>query len=223
MTQARETMAEAVAASLRQAIQDGFYICGDRLVELAIAQEMGVSQNTAREALYILEREGWAQKRPRCGSFVRGFTRDEVEELYALWASVAGLALAWMLEHIPRTHLTQSLIPVIESARAQVDASNTHGVLASLFAFHEALTAVLEHSGKRTQTAALLMRLHNQARLLELARARQQPRSRAEWDALVAEYEYLMGMIKFANSADAKEAISGRIEADGRAVLGALY
>ncbi len=218
-----DTLAQSVASALRQAIQDGFYVSGDKLIELAISQEMNVSQNTAREALHILEYEGWAQKRARHGSHVRTFTHEEAEEVYALWASVSGLALAWALEHIPRANLTQSLLPVIDNARAQVDAGNTHGVLSTLFTFHEALASVIEHIGNRPQTAELLMRLRNQARLLELTRERLNPRSRAEWDALVAEYEHLIGMVKFADSSAAREAITLRIEADGKALLGASY
>jgi DNA-binding GntR family transcriptional regulator len=223
MTRTVDTLAQSVAAALRQAIQDGVYLSGDKLIELAISQEMNVSQNTAREAIHILEYEGWAQKRARYGSHVRTFTREEAEEVYALWASVSALALGWALEHIPRTHLTQSLLPVIDNARAQVDTGNTHGVLSTLFNFHEALSSVIEHIGHRPQTGELLMRLRNQARLLELTRERQFPRSRAEWDALVLEYEHLMGMVKFADSNAAREAINERIEADGKALLGAIY
>ena len=218
-----DTLAQSVASALRQAIQDGFYICGDRLIELAISQEMNVSQNTAREAIHILEQEGWAQKRARYGSHVYMFTREEAEEVYALWSSTSALALGWALENIPRAQLTQSLHPVIDNARAQVDAGNTHGVLSTLFTFHEALELVIERTGKRPQTAALLMRLRNQARLLELTRERLQPRTRAEWDALVGEYEHLIGIVKFADSSAAHEAISQRIASDGKALVGASY
>jgi DNA-binding GntR family transcriptional regulator len=51
----RSTLAESVADVLRHAIFQGAYLSGERLVELTIAQEMNVSQNTAREALRLLE------------------------------------------------------------------------------------------------------------------------------------------------------------------------
>ncbi|NWF67905.1 MAG: GntR family transcriptional regulator [Chloroflexi bacterium] len=218
-----DTLAQSVASALRQAIQDGVYTCGDRLVELAISQEMSVSQNTARDAIYILEREGWAQKRARHGSFVRTFTRDEAEEVYALWAAVSALALSWALENIHRARLMQNLQPVVTQAHSVADAGHGHSVLAAIFNFHQVLASVIDRIGGRPQTAELLMRLRNQARLLELLREKQAPRTLEQWQALVAAYETLLGIIKFGDSYAAKSAIRQRIEADGAALLAVCY
>ena len=60
----RSTLAESVAGALRHAIFQGAYLGGERLVELTIAQEMNVSQNTVRDALRLLEKDGLVVKRP---------------------------------------------------------------------------------------------------------------------------------------------------------------
>jgi DNA-binding GntR family transcriptional regulator len=216
-----DTLAQSVAAALRQAIQDGVYTCGDRLVELAISQEMTVSQNTARDALYILEREGWAVKQARRGTHVRAFTRSEADEVYALWAAVSELALGWALDNVPRAMITQHLQPVISNTRTLATTGNTHGALTALFHFHRILGSAIDHS--RSQTAELLMRLRNQAHLLEIAREHRAPRSNTEWEAYIVAYETLLGVIKFGSGHEAQEAIRQRIEADGKALLAASY
>ena len=103
---ARSTLAENVAAALQHAIFHGAYHCGERLVELTIAHEMNVSQNTVRDALRLLEQDGLVVKHARLGTYVRDYTPDEVTEIYALWSAVESLALAWLVERITPEQIT---------------------------------------------------------------------------------------------------------------------
>ena len=91
------TLSQIVADVLRQSLQDGVYKCGERMVELTIADELNVSQNTVRDALRILEQQGWVHKRPRHGVYVRQFSISQAEELYALRSALEQLALKWAL------------------------------------------------------------------------------------------------------------------------------
>ena len=86
-------LAEVVADALVQSLKIGVYSCGDRLAESVIAHEMTVSQTTARDALAILERQGWVVKRRHRGYVVRLFEMEEVRELYALRSTLECLAL----------------------------------------------------------------------------------------------------------------------------------
>ncbi len=96
------TLAESVAAAIRAGILDGKYLSGERLIELNLAKTMGVSQITVRDALRILEQEGWVTKNPRRGVYVRSFTSDAAEEVYALIRTFEGLAMEWVFDKYTR-------------------------------------------------------------------------------------------------------------------------
>jgi DNA-binding GntR family transcriptional regulator len=59
------TRAETVATTLRESILKGEYVSGERLVELSLAKRLKVSQNTIRDALRMLEQDGWVVKHAR--------------------------------------------------------------------------------------------------------------------------------------------------------------
>src|SRR5688572_1641240 len=110
------TRVETVAERLRSAIKNGHFMGGERLIEQTLANQMGVSQNTIRDALRILEGEGWVIKTARYGVHVRSFNRREAEELYTLWAAVETLALRWAMETITKGEVG-SLRRLIQEAR----------------------------------------------------------------------------------------------------------
>ena len=155
------TLAESVAAALRHAIFQEAYIAGERLVELTIAQEMNVSQNTVRDALRLLEQEGLVVKRARYGTHVCAYTPEGAEEIYALWATVESVALRWILPNITAEQIT-ALRHQVEQLEDSIDAGRQHEARMVRFAFHADLIAI---SG-RPHTIDLLNRLHNQARLI---------------------------------------------------------
>ena len=52
---------------MRQAIQDGILKPGERLMEIPLAEELGVSRTPIREAIRKLELEGFVVMIPRRG------------------------------------------------------------------------------------------------------------------------------------------------------------
>lgn len=209
------TRAQVVADELRNAICDGQYICGERLVESTIARDMGVSQNTVRDALRLLEREAWVVYRARRGVIVPSFDVDEAEEIFALWSSIEALALRWTMERSVRVDLIGALRPAINKAREQFSAGAWAGVRSALFDFHRTLVAL----PKRPRTAELLTRLHNQAYLLDVDYEQHNPRPPEVYDLWVAGYERVFGIIKFGELDAAQQALEDRIMDNGKPVI----
>ena len=83
---------EIVLESLRDAILNGTFKRGDRLVENDIAEKMGVSRTPVREAFRQLEIEGLAENLPRKGTVVTGLTRESILEIYEIKEVLEGLA-----------------------------------------------------------------------------------------------------------------------------------
>lgn len=76
--------------ALHHGIQSGHYPAGMRLLEVKLADELGMSRTPVREAIRQLAREGVVEMVPNRGARVRGWTPDEVEEAYALRAVLEG-------------------------------------------------------------------------------------------------------------------------------------
>lgn len=72
-----------IAARLRARIIDGELVPGVPVRDSAIATELGVSRNTAREALSLLRHEGLLDHRNHQGFVVRTLTTADVRDIYA--------------------------------------------------------------------------------------------------------------------------------------------
>lgn len=193
------TLAQVVADVLRHALRDGIYVCGDRLAEITLAREFSVSQNTVRDALSILEHEGWLVKEARRGVFVRTFTADDAEELYTLWATVERLALGWALDTM-QTEQKMHLAQIISEARIQAGMENWRGIREAIFAFHERINAI----ANKPRTTEVLTILHNQARLLENIRAIYDPHTLDAYAEILTDYGELVTAIRYDQRAESQ-------------------
>ena len=75
---------ERVYTELKQAIMRGELKAGAMLNERALALHLGISRMPVREALQRLETEGWVEREPCRGSWVRKVTREDITELYQM-------------------------------------------------------------------------------------------------------------------------------------------
>jgi DNA-binding GntR family transcriptional regulator len=63
-----------------------------RLDERQLSAELGVSRTPIREAITLLEQEGFVRSVPRRGIFVVRKTKAQILELIALWAAIESMA-----------------------------------------------------------------------------------------------------------------------------------
>lgn len=85
-------VADQAYRRIRQAIVEGRYPPGHRLVEQRIAEELSLSRTPVREALHVLEAEGLVVAERNKGSTVRSLTADDVHDIYELRARLESLA-----------------------------------------------------------------------------------------------------------------------------------
>jgi DNA-binding GntR family transcriptional regulator len=212
------TLAENVAAALRESIYNGGHSIGERLIELTLAHEMNVSQNTVRDALRILEQEGLVIKHTRRGVYVRTYTAEEAAELYALWGALEDLALRWAVKTLTDDDLNE-LRGLIDEAHSQTEARNPLGAIESLLTFHEIIGRI---AGK-PQTSALLNSILNQIRLLENGiRQVRAPRTFQQRRAQISDYDALLRAIEARDEDSARTILLNIISADCQALLGTL-
>lgn len=85
-------LAEQVAGALREAIVQGHFRPGQRLIEGELAGQLETSRGPIREAFVQLEHEGLVVIRPNRGAAVAELTRDDVDEIYGLRIALEKLA-----------------------------------------------------------------------------------------------------------------------------------
>lgn len=78
----RDNISDAVAGELRRMIVDGRLPAGERINEVRLSEQLGVSRTPLREALNRLAAEGALTSAPRLGYFVRPLTLEEFEQIY---------------------------------------------------------------------------------------------------------------------------------------------
>ncbi|WP_136636028.1 GntR family transcriptional regulator [Pseudooceanicola onchidii] len=83
--------ADTIAEELEERIFDGTFANGDRLDEVRLADQFGVSRTPLREALQRLSRSGLVELIPRRGAFVRQPGPVELLELFEAMAEIEGV------------------------------------------------------------------------------------------------------------------------------------
>lgn len=93
-----ETLAAVVGKHIRDAIVNGEYAPGAPLPEVRLAEQLGISRGTVREALRVLEDQGLVEVIPHRGSFVSRVTPRTAREIYSLRAVLEGYAVRLTIE-----------------------------------------------------------------------------------------------------------------------------
>lgn len=91
-TPRRDPARTLVMEEVKNAVLDGRLKPGQRLTELDLAQQFGVSQGTVREALRLLEPTGLVETKPHRGTWVKNYTPKEIEQACQLRTALEGFA-----------------------------------------------------------------------------------------------------------------------------------
>ncbi|MDB5605005.1 MAG: GntR family transcriptional regulator [Bradyrhizobium sp.] len=87
-----KTVQQQIVEKLREAIVEGMFKPGDRLVEASLCEMLGVSRPSIREALRSLEAERLVCIIPNRGPQIPVLTRDHAAEIYNVRALLEGEA-----------------------------------------------------------------------------------------------------------------------------------
>jgi DNA-binding GntR family transcriptional regulator len=133
----RGVLRDQIKDVIVERILDGFYGPGDRIVEIRVAEELGVSQAPVREALRELELLRLVVSEPFRGARVREVTASELAEIYPVRAA---------LEEVAARAATPALAGDVGPLRAELDAmrkaakrGDLHDFIAHDVAFHRVI------------------------------------------------------------------------------------
>lgn len=83
---------EIVYEELKMQILRGTIVPGTRLMEVEMAEQMGVSRTPIREAIHKLEKEGLVVIEPRRGAYVSRVSMEDMLEILELRENLEGFA-----------------------------------------------------------------------------------------------------------------------------------
>ena len=91
---------DVVFENLREAILEGNLKPGQRLMEVQLAEQLGVSRTPIREAIRKLELEGLVVMLPRKGAYVANMSLKDIIDVLEIRSSLEGLAAYLAAERI---------------------------------------------------------------------------------------------------------------------------
>lgn len=170
---------DKVVAELRRRIIDCDYAPGHRLTEGRLAEDFGVSRNPVREAIRVLEREGFLIALPRRGAVVASISASDIDDIFDV-----RLALESLAAQLAARRVDAAGVATLEELVAKASAATTVAELATLnTAFHAEICRLSGNALLVSMMESLHDRLQWVYRQTALRRA---PESWAEHEALAA-------------------------------------
>jgi DNA-binding GntR family transcriptional regulator len=137
-------VAERIAAELRDAIQGGELRSGERLVERALAEKLGVSHIPVREAIARLAEEGLVDRTPRKVARVASLSDRDLEEISSL-----RIVLECFVGRLVQSHwdprMERQLRRIAEDMATAARRADTRGIASLDREFHETLWKMADH------------------------------------------------------------------------------
>ena len=133
-------LVDRVYERLKEAIQDGRIKPGQRLVQDALARQLGISRSPVREAIVRLGQEGFIHLEPHRGAVVRPITDREMDQIYQVRQLLEPFAAAEASAHATDEEI-ERLAEVQRQAKQQQDALNPSDVFWVNGEFHRVLVA----------------------------------------------------------------------------------
>ena len=107
-----------------------------RLDERQLSQDLGVSRTPIREAMTLLEQEGFVRSQPRRGIFVVRKTKQEIIEMITVWAALESMAARLAAERASDEDL-RALRRMFAEFESETPAAHMHEYSQANISFHQ--------------------------------------------------------------------------------------
>ncbi len=168
---------------LMNAIMQGQLSPGERLLEVQLADEMGVSRTPVREAIRRLELEGFVVMVPRKGAYVAGLSVDDVESVYEIRTALETLAVRLAAQRMEADDYRQ-LDELAEQMKATWQERNVDQWVTLDARFHE-LLYTFSRNERLVQMMSNIMEQLSRYRIISLANVEVRHNSLAEHQEVI--------------------------------------
>lgn len=152
-----QPLREVVFETLRDAIRKGILKPGERLMEIHLAEQLGVSRTPVREAIRKLELEGYVIMMPRRGTYVSNLSIKDINEVFEIRTSLDSLASGLAAERITDEELEhlQRLLVVIGEV---IKEKNMEKIVEADTKFHD----ILYQASRNNRLVGIIYNLREQ-------------------------------------------------------------
>jgi DNA-binding GntR family transcriptional regulator len=109
-----------------------------RLDERQLSQKLGVSRTPIREALTLLEQEGFVRAVPRRGIYVVKKSKKEIYEMIVVWAALEGMSARLAAKHASEEQLS-ALSVLFQKFKDEPLSDQLNEYSEANIAFHQAI------------------------------------------------------------------------------------
>lgn len=194
---------DVVFNTLRQAILKGELEPGERLMEIQLADRLGVSRTPIREAIRKLELEGLVLMIPRKGAEVAKISEKSLRDVLEIRRALDALAIELCIERMSEEDI-QSLTDAQEVFRQSVENSEPMTIAENDEHFHD----VIYNSTNNPRLVQMLNNLREQMYRYRLEYIKDADKRQI----LVLEHDQILKAIKERNVAEAKIAIRAHVD-----------
>lgn len=127
---------DVVLLTLRKAILTGRLQPGDRLMEIQLSQQMGVSRTPVRDAIRNLEMEGLVSMSPHKGAHVASISEKGVKDVLEVRRTLEGLSVSRATRRISKEQLA-ALNEARQACENAMKNDNREDVVNADIRFHE--------------------------------------------------------------------------------------
>ena len=198
------SLTDEIADVVRERILKGEYEIGEKIKENQIASELKVSRTPIREAFKLLENEGLIDYIPNRGCFAKGFTKQDVDDIYAVREALEELAVRWAVARITEPELT-ALEEQVDLMEFYTKKKDKKRVLELNTSFHEVI-----YASARSRFLAQVLRSYKE--YIEKTR-KSIFYEQSYLEGILSEHRAIFEAIKDRDEERAVEAISKHLEA----------
>ena len=194
---------DVVFNTLRQAILKGELKPGERLMEIQLANKLGVSRTPVREAIRKLELEGLVLMIPRKGAEVAKISENNLRDVLEVRRSLEELAIDLACQRITEEELAQ-----LNKAEVDFKAAIENGDAMQIAQTDENFHEIIYNSTKNQKLVQILNNLREQMYRYRLEYIKDVDKRQI----LVVEHDYILKAIRSRHVAEAKKAIREHID-----------
>lgn len=194
---------DVVFKTLRQAILKGELAPGERLLEVQLADKLGVSRTPVREAIHKLSQEGLVVLIPRKGAEVASISEKSLRDVLEVRLALETLAVRLACERITEENLA-ILQQEFDAFRKAVERDALLDITQRDEAFHDAIY----NSTCNTRLVTMINNLREQMYRYRMEYIKE----RDKRETLVREHLEIMNAIKAGDSEAAQDAIRRHID-----------
>ena len=205
---------DVVFNTLRQAILKGELKPGERLMEIQLANKLGVSRTPVREAIRKLELEGLVLMIPRKGAEVAEITRQDMEDVLEVRTALEELAVKDACDHITDAQLSELKKASNEFKKALLEGKDLVTCADADMHFHDVILSA-------TNNRRLIQMLNNLSEQMYRYRMEYLKDERTH-KTLIEEHDAIRRALKKHDKVKAGAAIRVHIDKQKRSILESL-